>query len=159
MAPAGYHSFAYLGGGTYGSVYDAQDASGARYAIKCLRDTPNGSEGGAGSDCSPCNDGTHYTTIREIGLLHHVLPPHPNIIKLLEVFAERAMTFLVFELMHKTLRQSMKERAPRSLDYASAQNFTRQLTDGVAHCHKLGVAHRDLKPEVVGVFGAAPPRA
>jgi len=31
--------------------------------------------------------------------------------------------------------------------YVRAQSFMYQLVKGVAHCHKHGVMHRDLKPQ------------
>ena len=32
-----------------------------------------------------------------------------------------------------------------------ARRVTRQVTDALAYIHSLGIAHRDIKPEVIGL--------
>ena len=40
-------------------------------------------------------------------------------------------------------------RDPQPVPYCPlAQNLMYQLVKGLAHCHKHGVMHRDLKPQV-----------
>jgi len=56
------------------------------------------------------------------------------------IFMERASGGELFDQL-TTHNGPLPEKA--------AQQFMRELVDGVAHCHKLGVAHRDLKLENV----------
>lgn len=88
--------------------------------------------------------------------LHMMCAPHPNIVRVLEVFANnvqfphesspRARLLIVMEMMeggelfhrisqHKHFTEKM------------ASQVTKQIAESLDHCHSLNIAHRDLKPE------------
>lgn len=71
---------------------------------------------------------------------------HPNIVRLLQVFAEANSLYVVFdlvvggELMHEiTERHSYAE--------VDASHCMQQILEAINFCHKKGVVHCDLKPE------------
>ncbi|MEQ2266160.1 MAP kinase-activated protein kinase 5, partial [Xenotaenia resolanae] len=88
--------------------------------------------------------------------LHMMCANHPNIVQILEVYANtvqfphesspRARLLIVMEMMeggelfhrisqHKHFTEKM------------ASQVTKQISQALAHCHFLNIAHRDLKPE------------
>ncbi|XP_014854040.1 PREDICTED: MAP kinase-activated protein kinase 5 isoform X1 [Poecilia mexicana] len=88
--------------------------------------------------------------------LHMMCANHPNIVQILEVYANtvqfphesspRARLLIVMEMMeggelfhrisqHKHFTEKM------------ASQVTKQISQALAHCHSLNIAHRDLKPE------------
>ncbi|KAJ8428482.1 hypothetical protein Cgig2_029935 [Carnegiea gigantea] len=70
---------------------------------------------------------------------------HPNIIKLKEVVGENNELYFIFEYMEHNLYQIMKERqSPFSEE--EIKNFLTQVLQGLAHMHRNGYFHRDLKP-------------
>ncbi|KAI9199339.1 kinase-like domain-containing protein [Polychytrium aggregatum] len=72
---------------------------------------------------------------------------HVNIIKLREVVRESDELFFVFEYMEGNLYQKMKAREGRPYSEAEVKRFIFQVLLGLAHMHKHGFFHRDMKPE------------
>jgi protein kinase len=70
---------------------------------------------------------------------------HTNVVKLLQVFRENEYLHLVFELMGKSLLQSTAEHGPYS--EAEAIPIMTQILTGLAHVHRQGFFHRDMKPD------------
>lgn len=74
-----------------------------------------------------------------------LLSPHPNILRIFDVFETDDFLTLVLELCQpvtlydKILNCTLSE--PQSASLLS------QLLRALSHCHSLGVVHRDLKPE------------
>lgn len=70
---------------------------------------------------------------------------HPNIVKLIDVFQDRAHAYLVMELLSggELLAQV------RYFTEKDAIRVMRQLASAVQFMHSRGVVHRDLKPENV----------
>ncbi|KAH9603672.1 hypothetical protein KSS87_009248 [Heliosperma pusillum] len=81
--------------------------------------------------------------LREVKSLRRL--SHPNIIKLKEVVRENNELFFIFEYMELNLYQKMKERQ-RPFSEEEIRNFLFQVLQGLAHMHKNGYFHRDLKP-------------
>lgn len=71
---------------------------------------------------------------------------HPNLVNLLEVFRKKRKLHLVFEFCENTLLHEMEKYSKGCPDLVTKQ-FTWQILQGVAYCHRLGCVHRDVKPE------------
>lgn len=121
-----------LGEGTYGKVYKARCLRNADFvAMKQMKlDTQE--------------EGVPSTAIREIALLKEL--PHPNVVRLLDVFCKPNKLVLVFEFVENDLKKYMKSQK-QHLTPATVKNFTYQLCRGVEFCHANRIIHRDLKPQ------------
>ena len=70
---------------------------------------------------------------------------HRNIVRAYDVDNDGNIHYLVMEYVEgRDLQQMVKEEGP--LDYLVAADFIRQAADGLAHAHKAGLIHRDVKP-------------
>jgi serine/threonine protein kinase len=83
---------------------------------------------------------------KEISIMKMV--NHKHVVSLIEVLASKAKIFIVLELVTGG-ELFDKIVSSKRLDEDQARFYFRQLVDGVEYCHKLGVCHRDLKPEVL----------
>ena len=72
---------------------------------------------------------------------------HPNVVRLLDFFAEEARLVIVWELIEgPDLLDLLNERGGR-LDEQATRAYFCQLLEAVAFMHAAGLVHRDLKPE------------
>lgn len=123
-----------LGEGTYGIVYKAIDkVKNEIVAIKKIR-------------LENEDEGMPSTAMREIAILKEL--SHPNIVQLRDVIyvpTEKKLT-LVFEYLEYDMKKLMKSLSS-PLSPATIKNYSRQLLEGVIHCHNRRIIHRDLKPQ------------
>lgn len=121
-----------LGRGGRGEVYRAQDRRLSRFvALKVL---------------SPdlTMHGPQFARFQREARTGALLN-HPHIANVLDVGCERGIPFVATELLHgETLRARLRHGA---LPACTAVRYARQITNGLAAAHEMGVAHRDLKPE------------
>ncbi|KAK3393066.1 hypothetical protein B0H63DRAFT_505044 [Podospora didyma] len=81
---------------------------------------------------------------REIAILK--LIEHPNIIKLHDIWENRAEIYLVTEYVEKgDMYDFMNWNGP--LNEEEAVFYFRQIMSALEYCHSLNICHRDLKPE------------
>ncbi|KAJ0019689.1 hypothetical protein NQD34_007258 [Periophthalmus magnuspinnatus] len=88
--------------------------------------------------------------------LHMMCAQHPNIVQILEVYANsvqfphesspRARLLIVMEMMEGgELFHRISQH--RHFTEKMASQVTKQISQALEHCHSLHIAHRDLKPE------------
>jgi cyclin-dependent kinase len=141
-----YHGKSYyiiekIGEGAYGKVYKARDNLTKKViALKKTR-------------LQIDDEGIPSVILREVSLLY-LLNESNYIVKLLTVeyveSIEMPTLYLVFEYLTTDLKQWIESvgRGPFCiLSNELIKSITYQLTKGVAHCHRHGVLHRDLKPQ------------
>lgn len=69
---------------------------------------------------------------------------HKNITSLLEVFENKKYFFFVMDYAEEgDILQLLKEKGPLTEDFA--RYLVIQVIEGLKHCHKRGVLHRDIK--------------
>jgi len=71
---------------------------------------------------------------------------HPNVVKLFEVWEDKAKFYMVMEIM---TGGELFDRIVEKDHYSEkeAADTIRPIVDAIRYCHNMGVAHRDLKPE------------
>ena len=116
-----------IGEGGAGIVYDAYDpVLERRVAIKVVDITAPGSE-------------RRERLLKEARILAQF--KHPNIIQVYDAGEIEAGPYIVGELVEGS---SLEERLP--MDFDDALKVIGPICDALAHAHKHGVIHRDLKP-------------
>jgi len=126
-----YRLIAPLGRGGMGGVWQVEDATGARFALK--------------SPAQGLNPAAETTKrfAREANAVRML--DHPNLVAAIDVFVEGGYLFLVMEEVHGlTLTKAL---AKGTFGARRALVIARQLLDGVGHAHTHGLVHRDLKPD------------
>lgn len=118
------------GEGSFGVVYKARDlVTQDLVALKQFR--------------KEIEDADVLEDIRiEISILQELR--HPNIVKLLEVFYDRATLFMVFDFMDMDLGSRMVKP---SISPSMVKSYLYQILSGVAFCHENRIFHGDLKPK------------
>lgn len=98
-------------------------------------------------------EGVPSTTLREVSLLQ-MLSESNHVVKLLCVEHleenDKPCLYLVFEFLSTDLKKYMDRNGKGPsypLDPMLVKSIMYQLVKGVAHMHKHGVMHRDLKPQ------------
>jgi serine/threonine protein kinase len=127
-----YHVIAPIGRGGMGGVYEVEDASGIRYALKApIQDVGSSTE-------------VTRRFAREANVLRVL--DHPNLVAAADVFVDDGRLCLVMEkVAGRTLTKSIAE----GLTPRQALVITRQILEGAGHAHAQGIVHRDLKPDNV----------
>lgn len=67
--------------------------------------------------------------------------------RLLDVVHSQLKLYLVFEYLHKDLRQYLDACPSHGLQPDLVKSYLKQLLQGIAYCHSHRVLHRDLKPQ------------
>jgi len=136
-----YEKLEKIGEGTYGKVYKAVDKTNGR--LVALKKTRLEME----------EEGVPSTTLREVSLLK-MLSESNHVVKLLRVEHcdenNKPVLYLVFEYLTTDLKKYMDRtgKGPtHPLPKPLIKNLMYQLVKGLAHCHRHGVMHRDLKPQ------------
>lgn len=121
-----------LGYGAFAKVYHARDVQTEKsVAIKAIN-KQRILKGGLAANVK-----------REISIMRRLR--HPNIVRLLEVLANKKKIYFVLEFA-KGGELFAKVAKSRFSEHLSRRYF-QQLISAVGYCHSRGVFHRDLKPE------------
>ncbi|KAJ3154014.1 Cell cycle serine/threonine-protein kinase cdc5/MSD2 [Geranomyces variabilis] len=119
-----------LGEGGFARCYEATDAYGVRFAVKCV--------------CKASLKSTkqQQKLIAEIRI--HQLMSHPHIVGFRHVFEDDSFVYMILELCeNKTFVEMLKKR--KQLTEPEVRHYMWQLLDAVSEIHRRGVIHRDLK--------------
>jgi hypothetical protein len=126
-----YEIVAPLGAGGMGEVYRARDTRLDRaVALKVLP---------PGTSADPIRKQRFEREARTISSLSH-----PNLCVLYDVGTHEGVDYLVMELLEGETLSARLERGPLPIEQAI--RYGAQIADGLAHAHRAGVVHRDLKP-------------
>ncbi|KAK7285875.1 hypothetical protein RJT34_20659 [Clitoria ternatea] len=124
-----------LGRGRFGTVF------------RCFHKTSNKFHAAKLIDKRLLTDSTDRQCIEIEPKVMTFLSPHPNILQIIDAFDDSDFSSIVLELCHpSTLLDRIADGA---FSEAHACWVMRQLLEAVAHCHRVGVAHRDIKPDNV----------
>jgi len=128
-----YKKLEKIGEGTYGLVYKAKDKeTDVLVALKKIR-------------LESAEQGTPSTAVREISILRQL--HHSNIVSLYEVIHTQKSLTLVFEYLEQDLKNYLDALGDKGIEISILKSFLHQLIQGIAHCHRNHVLHRDLKPQ------------
>lgn len=75
------------------------------------------------------------------------LPPHPHVVQLFSTFEDDSHLHIVLELCSSQDLYSRIVAKGGAFSEAEARVVITQLLHAVSHLHKLGVVHRDIKPD------------
>jgi serine/threonine protein kinase len=130
-----------IGEGTYGKVFLAkliatQEVLTCKQivAIKKIR-----------LDKHSAYEGIQPTTLREISLLKEL--NHPNIVCLKDVLLKSKHIYLIFEYVKNDLHSLIVANKPNTLKKEEAKSIIYQLLKAISYMHKMGILHRDVKPQ------------
>ncbi|OWM70448.1 hypothetical protein CDL15_Pgr011924 [Punica granatum] len=76
-----------------------------------------------------------------------LLSPHPNIVQIYDVYEDSTHLHMVLDLCNGPDLHQLLVNAGRPFSESEAAPLFAQLMRAVAHCHRHGVAHRDIKPD------------
>ncbi len=136
-----------IGRGAMGVVYEAEEAGGARVALKLLIEPPGRDAAEARID--------HERFVREAELLRK-LPDHPGLVRILEAGVLDGRRYLAMELVDGVPFHQWRKAGSISVRQQVA--VLRDAALAMHHAHEQGVIHRDLKPENILVDRQHRPR-
>lgn len=126
---ANYVVEALLGQGAQGSVYLARDSLLGRYvALKTLRGGEAGETRG----------------VEEARLLASL--EHPNLVRVYHAIRQQGVWFVASEYLPGGSLQDLMLREGK-LSLCQALDLAAQAARGLSHVHRMGILHRDVKPQ------------
>ena len=132
-----------IGGGTFADVYKAKEKTTEELvAIKILKKKYKKWE-----DCLELRECKSLQKLSDDSLSNE--KGLNNIVKLKRIiFIKKTCSLnLVFEYMKQDLLELMKSKEPNHLTESEIKDIIYQTLLGLAHMHKYGFFHRDMKPE------------
>lgn len=124
-----------IGRGRFGTVFRCTSrSSGGFYAVKTIDKRRISAGDSLDAEC----------LVNESKILH-ILYPHPNILALHNLYEDEFHLHMVLDLCSSS--DLHRRITLKVFSEAEAASIVSQLTRAVAHCHRHGVAHRDIKPD------------
>ncbi|KAL6952151.1 calcium,calmodulin-dependent protein kinase [Sarracenia purpurea var. burkii] len=124
-----------IGRGRFGVVYCCSSAvSGDSFACKSI-------------DKRLLADAIDRECIDKEPKILQLLSGHPNILQIYRVFEDENFLHVVTDLCDSADLYDRLTTSVRTFSEADAASVFQQLISAIAHCHRVGVAHRDIKPD------------
>ena len=122
-----------LGHGGFGAVFEATHCkTGQRVAVKLLHDSKQ------------LLPEAQNRFVREVALLKRL--DHENIVQMFDAGLHEGVIYCAMELVEcGTLKSVLSAR--EKIPWREAAEVALQVSAGLAHAHKRGCVHRDMKPE------------
>ncbi|KAK6915350.1 Protein kinase domain [Dillenia turbinata] len=83
---------------------------------------------------------------KETKIMNHVVG-YENIVNLVDVFEDETHLYMILDLCQEQTLYDRILQINRSFSETEACAIFTQLIGAIGHCHRRGVAHRDLKPD------------
>ncbi|KAJ6974774.1 hypothetical protein D5086_024324 [Populus alba] len=94
------------------------------------------------------NDPTDRECLQNEAKIMSRLSPHPNIVQLFDVYDTEDSLDMVLELCQQsTLYDRLMKSSDDGLSEGRCASIMKQLLTAIAHCHRFGIVHRDIKPD------------
>ncbi|KAF3629695.1 Phosphoenolpyruvate carboxylase kinase 2 [Capsicum annuum] len=124
-----------LGRGKFGTVFKCYSlATGEPFAVKSI------------DKRLIADDDIDRQCLYNEAKIMHLLSPNPNIVRIFDIYEDDVHLDMVLELCNAgDLFQRLSSRSVFS--ESEAVDVMVPLMKAIAHCHLLGVAHRDIKPD------------
>lgn len=124
-----------IGRGRFGIVYRCfSPASGHFYACKSI-------------DKRLLHDSTDRDCLEKEPKFMQFLNGHPNVVQIFNIYEDETQLHMIMELCESS---DLYERiTKRTFSEPEAASVMKPLFEAVAHCHRHGIAHRDIKPDNV----------
>ncbi|KAG7028830.1 Phosphoenolpyruvate carboxylase kinase 1, partial [Cucurbita argyrosperma subsp. argyrosperma] len=123
-----------IGRGRFGTVFRCiSRAFGGFYAVKSMDKRRISAGDSLDAEC----------LVNETKILH-LLYPHPHILALHHLYEDEFHLHIVLDLCSSDLLRRINLQV---FSEAEAALVMSQLMSALAHCHRHGVAHRDIKPD------------
>ncbi|RHY20829.1 hypothetical protein DYB36_011183 [Aphanomyces astaci] len=123
--------------GTEGTCYRCfQRSTGRVLAMKRARVFPKG-------------EGVPYYMLRELAVLQGIKHPHIASLEMISLAKDELHVFFPYvdKTLHEVINPTSDPSGGRVLPEPQVRRFLHQLLDAIAHCHRRGVLHRNLKPK------------
>lgn len=121
-----------IGRGRFGTVFRCSSAdSGHSYAVKSIDKVA----------ITAAGDSLDAQCLLTEPKIVQLLSPHPHIVNLHDLYEDETNLHMVLDLCYES------QFHHRVMSEPEAASVMWQLMQAVAHCHRLGVAHRDVKPD------------
>ncbi|XP_071940087.1 phosphoenolpyruvate carboxylase kinase 2-like [Coffea arabica] len=126
-----------LGKGRFGVVFKAYSSnSGEPFAVKSI------------DKRLIADDSVDRQCLYNEAKVMQLLSPNPHVLRIFHVYEDECFLHIVLELCNGSdLYQRIAAR--RVFSEAEAIVVMRPLMEAIAHCHHLGIVHRDIKPDNV----------
>ncbi|XP_050221826.1 phosphoenolpyruvate carboxylase kinase 2 [Mercurialis annua] len=77
----------------------------------------------------------------------YLLSPHPNIVQIHDLYDTEDSLTLIMELCEQFTLYDKVVKSNGGLSEAKSATVMKELLTAIAHCHRLNVVHRDIKPD------------
>lgn len=135
-----------LGRGAFGEVFESLSKNTSGQLVLAVKEFPK-------DEKVPWNYHMLKAIDREIHILRQ-LQGHPNLCQIKGVMHAKKGIYMAMEMAgDRSLQLELETARDHRLPWSIAREIHVQIVSALQHCHGLGVAHHDLKPENLMIKG------